>query len=345
MGFLSQAVLRKKATAATTEKHPLLKVHDVPLDVKRAYLQGCVLAVLERDDGRVSDSARHQISQLGLALGMTGEDVTEIISVVSGISSPESQEEFLSELFAVLAGDVYPRYFMVDFERLLSGGAELTLETQKTLDYFGSSLTGATKWRSAIVPATTDGRCEVSQTGCNEVPQEEMFLTKYLARSSQPENMKERVIALVKGQFPHGGSITDYAKYVQDMFNKARQGEISGLTFKEYLDSESALSRFVDVMCLEKRLAWLGRLFSRVYGLDEWSITADADFSEYGISNADTIRFGNKACQALGLSASESELSGVSTIRELDEVLRYKRSYALGLVWKILPSGYTLEFR
>lgn len=119
MGFLNQSILQKKAAAATAEKHPLLKECDVPPNVKQAYLQGCVLAVLERDDGMVTDAARQEITRLGLSLQMTEEDIGECISVASGLNSPEMQDEFLSEFFSTLAGDAYSRFFMEDFGTLL----------------------------------------------------------------------------------------------------------------------------------------------------------------------------------------------------------------------------------
>ena len=153
MSFLNQSVLQKKAAMAAVEKHPLLKECDVPLNVRQTYLQGCVLAVLERDDGKVTETARQEISELGLSLEMSNEDIKEAISVVSKISSPEAQDDFLGELFVALSGEVYPRYFLKDFEGLLTKGGSVSANTQKTLDYFGSSLTGKKDWRSAVVVA------------------------------------------------------------------------------------------------------------------------------------------------------------------------------------------------
>lgn len=151
MGFLNQSVLQKKASTATTEKHPLLKDHDVPLDIKRAYLQGCVVAVLEHDDGKVTNISRQEIDRLGLSLGLPSEEISETISVVCEINSPEAQEELLNELFSTLRGDVYPRYFMKDFERLLTRGGFNSEGAMRTLDLFGSSLiSGTGDWRGRL---------------------------------------------------------------------------------------------------------------------------------------------------------------------------------------------------
>ena len=150
MSFLNRSVLQERAAAATVEKHPLLKECDVPPNVKQMYLQGCVLAVLERDDGKVTDAARQELVRLGLSLQMPEGDVGECISVALSLNSPEVQNEFLGELVSTLAGDVYPRFFMRDFETLIRGGGTLSDGTKETVDYLGSSLTGQCSWRESL---------------------------------------------------------------------------------------------------------------------------------------------------------------------------------------------------
>lgn len=158
MGFLNQSVLQQKAAMATVEKHPLLKECDAPLNVRQAYLQGCVLAVLEGDDGKVSNSARQELAGLGLSLELSNDDISETITSVSGINSPEAQEELLGELFATLSGDIYPRHFMKDFEQLLTKGGAGSSDFAQTIDYFGSSLTGKPDWRSEVAQKRSDAK-------------------------------------------------------------------------------------------------------------------------------------------------------------------------------------------
>ena len=54
-----------------------------------------MLAVLERDDGKVTDAARQEIVHLGLSLELAESEIDEAIGVVSGLTSTEDQSEFL----------------------------------------------------------------------------------------------------------------------------------------------------------------------------------------------------------------------------------------------------------
>lgn len=151
MGFLNQSVLQKTTTISSVEKHPLLMKCDMPLNVKQAYLQGCVLAALERDDGKLSSLLRQEIVRLGLSLALSKEEIDDTIAAVSGLTSSEAQEELLGELFSILSQGVYPRYFMRDFERLLTIGGRNLANASQTLDFFGSSLLGKTDdWHAKI---------------------------------------------------------------------------------------------------------------------------------------------------------------------------------------------------
>lgn len=43
MAFLNKAALQKTAETMQVADHPLLKNGDIPMNVKQAYVQGCVL--------------------------------------------------------------------------------------------------------------------------------------------------------------------------------------------------------------------------------------------------------------------------------------------------------------
>ena len=155
MGFLNRTVLQERAAAATVEKHPLLKECDVPLNVKQTYLQGCVLAVLERDDGKVTDAARKGIVHLGQSFELAESEIDEAIGVVSGLTSSEDQSEFLKELTATLSTGVYPRFFMADFEQLIKKDGALSADAAQTVEYIGRTLTQEKSWRNALRPRKT----------------------------------------------------------------------------------------------------------------------------------------------------------------------------------------------
>ncbi len=161
MGFLDKSNLNHGRLAE--DKHPLLVHGDVPLNVRQMYLQGCVLAVLERKDGKLTKSDKTGIQKLGAALEMDDKGVSEAISTMSNLKSPEAQKEFLDEFFIVLAGEKYPRFFMKDFEPLLKGDGELSEDAGQTLDYFGKGLTGSKNWRECC-------KCEDVEDATEELP-------------------------------------------------------------------------------------------------------------------------------------------------------------------------------
>ncbi len=147
MGFLDKSNLKRGRMVV--ERHPILANGDVPLNVRQMYLQGCIMAVLERKDGNLSASDKTKLKKLGTALQIAIQDIDEAISTMSSLKSAEDQEAFLHEFFLLLSGEEYPTYFMKDFESLLKGNGELSDEASQTLDYFGQGLTGSQNWREA----------------------------------------------------------------------------------------------------------------------------------------------------------------------------------------------------
>ena len=163
MSFLNRSVLQERAAAATVEKHPLLKECDVPPNVKQAYLQGCVLAVLERDDGKVTDAARQELLKLGKSLGLSDDDCAEATSIVAALKTPEDQGQFLDELFPQLSGKIYPRFFMRDFESLIAKDGQMSEDERQTVDFIGKSLTGRDDWNRVIIIPESD-RTEIAES-------------------------------------------------------------------------------------------------------------------------------------------------------------------------------------
>lgn len=149
MGLIDKRNLKSEGT--TVEKHPLLGNGDVPINVRQMYFQGCVLALLERDNGNLTTSDKAKLKNLGADLQIAKHDIEEAISTMSGMKSAEDQEEFLHEFFLVLAGEEYTPFFMNDFEALLKGDGELSEDARQTLDYFGRGLTGSQDWRKCCV--------------------------------------------------------------------------------------------------------------------------------------------------------------------------------------------------
>lgn len=140
MGFLNQAVLKQKSADAAVGKHPLLQEGAVPQNVRQSYLQGCVLAVLERDNGEISPTARQEISRLGKSLELSDSDMNESISIVTALNSPEDQGQFLEELFSTLSEARYAQYFLSDFENHLKKNGQLSEDAKKILDMFKDAL-------------------------------------------------------------------------------------------------------------------------------------------------------------------------------------------------------------
>lgn len=149
MAFLNMSMIKKMAGEATVEKHPMLEKLDVPFNVREAYFQGCVLAGVLKN-GTLAGDKRAEVLRLGASLQLSETEVAENINVVTGLASDDAKEQFIGEIFGVLSGDVYPQYFLRDFENLLKENGELSAEMSEYLDCFGSMLYGTENWRGAI---------------------------------------------------------------------------------------------------------------------------------------------------------------------------------------------------
>lgn len=148
MAFLNKSMLQRLSDEATIERHPMLEKGDVPLNVREAYFQGCVLATL-LDDGEISAEEQRALMVLGKSLQLAEKEITESLSVVRALDSDESKESFVREVFGLLAGESYPKFFMKDFEKLMLIGGAMSAEKSEYLDFFGSSLCGRKDWRAA----------------------------------------------------------------------------------------------------------------------------------------------------------------------------------------------------
>jgi len=156
MAFLNKSMLAKMAEEATASKHPMLEKLDVPLNVKEAYLQGCVLAAVLKDEA-LSESKKISLSQLGTSLLLSDSEISECISIVTGLSSDDAKEQFVGEIIATLSGGVYPKYFLKDFEGLLKENGEIPADMEEYLNYFGSTLCNDKNWRNAIFATSEIG--------------------------------------------------------------------------------------------------------------------------------------------------------------------------------------------
>lgn len=95
MAFLSKAMLSKATQNSAVKDHPLIK-ENISSNVRQAYLQGCVLAVLMENDS-VSDKARGALTALGKSLHIEDESIKDAISLVTGLAD-EDKEQFVAEM-------------------------------------------------------------------------------------------------------------------------------------------------------------------------------------------------------------------------------------------------------
>lgn len=171
MGFLKESLLQKQSAIVAEDTHLLIKEGNVPLNIKQLYLQGCILAVLEREDGQIDASAKSAMMRLGSSLQMTNDDITDSLAMVQGLKAKEDQENFLKELVASLSSQlVWVKFFMKDVEKILKKKKKLfnllevnsmSPEARNLLDYFGVELTGKSEWRQAL--DLVDPSCQNTQ--------------------------------------------------------------------------------------------------------------------------------------------------------------------------------------
>lgn len=142
--------------------HPMLKEQDVPLDLKMVYLQGCVLAAV-LNNGVLSNAKMIEIARMGTSLHLPEGEVAECIHTVTSLATDEEKEQFVSELFMVLGGDFYPKYFLRDFEEMLKENGVMPADMTDYLNFFGSSLCKNENWRTVIASCDKIAKGEKTQ--------------------------------------------------------------------------------------------------------------------------------------------------------------------------------------
>ena len=150
MAFLKKSIIKDKVAQATVARHALLDAGDLPLSVKRAYFQGCVLVTL-LDDEKIGDEERGALNRLGLSLELSQQDIDEDISIVAGLNEDE-KDPFVTETFNILKVSFCPSYFMEDAERLMALGSLPIREREEWLNDFGLLLFGASE-RGRVLPS------------------------------------------------------------------------------------------------------------------------------------------------------------------------------------------------
>jgi len=156
MAFLKKSIIKDKVAEATVERHPLLGDNNVPLSVRQAYFQGCVLVTL-LDDAKISEGERSALRRLGLSLELSHSDIEDAISLVSGLEGDEVKNQFVTELFVTLKEAAGASCFMKDMESLLAFGSAKPEEQNEWLNDFGASLFGRKEWRGSAGVHNCDG--------------------------------------------------------------------------------------------------------------------------------------------------------------------------------------------
>ena len=146
MAWLNKKMMQRKAEAATVADHPLLKEADIAVDVKTAYLQGCVLATL-LDDAEVSDEERTKVRNIGLSLHLTDAEIDEAFSAVQALESDDQKEQFVEEILGLLKPAPIGRFFMDDFEAILEKDGKISKEAEDLFEYFGQTLFSSSDWQ------------------------------------------------------------------------------------------------------------------------------------------------------------------------------------------------------
>jgi ElaB/YqjD/DUF883 family membrane-anchored ribosome-binding protein len=147
MAFLNRNSLSKLADEATVTPHVLFEVCEPSVDVRMAYLQGCVLAVLINDED-ISESDYRKLRNLGASLKLSQDDIDSCIKSVEELSSDQEKEAFVTECLALLksASKGVPHYFMQDFQSFMDFSSNS--ELKEYVDDFGTILFADRNWKS-----------------------------------------------------------------------------------------------------------------------------------------------------------------------------------------------------
>ena len=155
MAFIKKSEMKKKVLAATIAEHPLLKMSDVDTSVKIDYLQGCTLAALF-DDEEMSEEEKNRLTNIGLSLRLSENEISEAMSTVMSLSEDERMP-FVDEIVGVLRADPVADFFMDDFESVMSVNGKVCGDAAEGLDFrlFGEMWHGL--WRHEVGVASQGG--------------------------------------------------------------------------------------------------------------------------------------------------------------------------------------------
>ena len=150
MAFLNKAALQKTVETMQVADHPLLKNGDIPMNVKQAYVQGCVLATL-MDDEKISDDERAAVRKIGKSLRLDDVAIQECFDVILGLQSQDDKLACLNEVISAIGSGDARFYFMIDFEQLLCLRGVPNEDGYGILDYIGKGLFKNEDWRRDVI--------------------------------------------------------------------------------------------------------------------------------------------------------------------------------------------------
>lgn len=149
MAFLNQSMIKNSEHQSMVDDHPLLKDGDIPVSVKQAYVEGCVLATL-MDDEKVSDDERTAVYKIGRSLRLDNKEIESCFEVVIGLKD-DDKEPFVDELLQTVKKRPVCLWFLNDFEVLLGLHGEISDENYQFLQHFGKTLmNGDSGWRDEV---------------------------------------------------------------------------------------------------------------------------------------------------------------------------------------------------
>ena len=104
---------KRNAEARVAGKHPLTEL-GADLNVRTAYFQGLALVAFV-DDGKVDANERTYLQKLGVALGMSGEDVSSTIDQIAKFQGDEDQQEALvADIVSTVTDSVMRKLFLAE---------------------------------------------------------------------------------------------------------------------------------------------------------------------------------------------------------------------------------------